>query len=85
MINSYLGTKKLDGEVLRDQMAIGEHDDEVELELYLECPRGGCWTREQAREYHVDRNRKTTSNITVSNLNVLDLGRCASCKAYKGA
>mmetsp|Transcript_1392 Transcript_1392/g.3377 ORF Transcript_1392/g.3377 Transcript_1392/m.3377 type:complete len:202 (+) Transcript_1392:51-656(+) len=68
---------ELQREVLCEQMAVAEEDDQVDLELDLEAARGDGGAREETREDHVYRYRPAMADRAVCNLDVLDLRRLA--------
>lgn len=51
-----------------------ENNDEVDMEFYLEewVTKGGTWVN--LREQHVEWDLQAWNHISISNLNVLDLG-----------
>lgn len=58
-----------------------KEDHHIDLKLHFEVGGLQCWTGEQSGEDHVQGNRKVSTNVPISDLNILNL--CGiSCIAF---
>lgn len=50
-----------------------KEDHHIDLKLHFEVGGLQCWTGEQSGEDHVQGNRKVSTNVPISDLNILNL------------
>ena len=75
-------TDESDGEVFGDVATVLKQDNESDIEFDLVSSLLDSSATEQAREDHVDVNLEVARNVSVSDLNVLDL-RAFLAKSFR--
>lgn len=71
---NFSDSAELQREVLRDQMIVVKHDDDVDFKLDFEVGGLQRGAGEQPGEDHVDGNGEAVADVSFCDLDVLDLG-----------